>query len=268
MEAMEDLAVVVQTCDQYNDLWEPFYTLYDRYWPDCPFGIYHVTESRPFRRGKVNTILTGQDKEWSERLLFALDRIETRYILLLLDDYFLLKKVSNKKMTECVAILNKNPKSAYLRIFPVPGPDEDHLSDSKIGIVRKDSPYSISTQATIWRKEILRSLLLPGESVWDFELKGSKRGIHVDSDFLSLKIAHRNKAETGDYPFTYLCTAVYKGKWMREAIALCRREKIPLDLLYRKEESRYERFYRLKYNKMPTPVKHVIDFIRHRFLSS
>src|SRR5882762_11753556 len=100
---MNRLSIVVQTCDKYFDLWGPFYTLFGRYWHDCPFPIYHVSETKVLNLQKVTPVTTG-NLEWSARLLAALNQIESRYVLVLLDDYFLLKKVDDAQMQKCLEI--------------------------------------------------------------------------------------------------------------------------------------------------------------------
>lgn len=259
------LAVVVQTCDKYHDLWAPFYTLFRRYWPDCAYPVYHVTEGRSLDQQGIHQIHTGA-LEWSARLLFCLDRIDADYILLLLDDYFLLKPAYNSRFEECCRVLDDHANVACLRIFPVPGPTDGWESDPKIGRVDRNTPYAITTQVTIWRKKCLQELLVPSETVWQFEVEGSRRAANYPFEFLSLNVNHSTRAEEGDYPFTYLCTAVYKGKWMREAVELSRREKLDLDFDYRKVESGFDRFYRLNYEKSPTFFRHVLDFVKFRKL--
>ena len=39
-------AVVVSSCDAYSDAWKPFFKLFFKYWSDCPFPIYLVTNTR------------------------------------------------------------------------------------------------------------------------------------------------------------------------------------------------------------------------------
>lgn len=44
-----DVAVVVASCDAYADLWEPFFRLFRRYWPDCPYPVYLGSNFRTYR---------------------------------------------------------------------------------------------------------------------------------------------------------------------------------------------------------------------------
>ncbi len=35
-----ELAILVCSCDKYADVWEPFFKLFFKFWPDCPYPIY------------------------------------------------------------------------------------------------------------------------------------------------------------------------------------------------------------------------------------
>jgi hypothetical protein len=258
------MAVLVQSCDKYQDLWRPFYHFFFKHWPDIPFPIYHLSEQIRLGDARITDISSGPGKTWSEMLIGALKSIDEKYVLLLLEDYFLVRDVNNERLHALLALANANAP-AFIRIFPVPGPDFDHPKYAGIGIIRKNSAYSISTQATIWDRKKLLNFLKPEESAWDLEISGSKRAHEIEEPFWSVKDRHgKRKAEEFDYPYTYLCTAVYKGKWMREAVELCRHEGVTLDLQSRKVESRFERFHRKNYYKMPKPFQHLMDYIKMR----
>ena len=37
--ASKDLTIFVNTSDNFEDCWEPFFKLFKLYWPDCPYPI-------------------------------------------------------------------------------------------------------------------------------------------------------------------------------------------------------------------------------------
>ena len=256
------LAIVVQSCDKYYDLWDPFYKMFFKYWSDCPFPIYHVSESKTYDHQSVKPFITGMDVEWSGRLKMALNEIKEPYVLLLLDDYILIKKVNNEKIENCIRTLEET-KAALLRLVPVPGPTMDYADYENIGLIDKKKEYSISTQATIWDTKVLQDFLIDSETVWDFELKGTERADSILKNFLGIKKQKGiNRIESGDYPYTYICTAVYKGKWMREAIKYLKKEKIYPDTTYRKMESFFEQLFRKTYSRSPYIIKVGFDIIK------
>jgi hypothetical protein len=80
-------------------------------------------------------------------------------------------------------------------------------------------------KSDLWNKNALINFIIPSESIWDFEDKGSKRAHSIKEAFLSLAVPPGIKLlEQGNFPYTYLCTAVVKGKWTKEAVKLCKKE--------------------------------------------
>ncbi len=231
------LAVLVHSCDKYSDLWKPFFQVFSRFWPDCPYQVYLTAENEVFSGTEVTTLRAGQPMQWSNLLLWALEQIPQPYILLLLDDYLLLKSVDNNRLNRIFGLV-RSLDAAYVRLFPVPGPDEPIAETAELGIIRKGSPYRNSTQAAIWDKEVLRSLLIASESAWEFEYNGSKRSEKIEKPFLSVFIDEKgDPLEEGNYPLTYFCTAVNRGKWRREAVTLCKKMGVTINLNVRAQET-------------------------------
>jgi len=258
---MSQLAIIVQTCDKYSDVWEAFYKLLFKYWSDCPFQIYHVSEFKKADYKGVITINTG-NLAWSAMLKFALDKISSPFVLLLQEDYLLIKKADSSVFHDYLKIL-ENEKPAYLRIFPVPGPDQVYKNFKNIGLVSFDAPYSISTQAAIWNKNDLINFLVPQENPWEFENNGSQRAHRLKKPILSVKTQAGIKIqEQGDYAYTYLCTAVFKGRWMKEADILAKKEDLKLDYNYRPLETWEQYYFRKYYLKLPIFWRHIWDFAR------
>ena len=44
-----DCTLLVNSCDAYSDLWEPFFKMLGVHWPDCPYPIVLNTESKAFK---------------------------------------------------------------------------------------------------------------------------------------------------------------------------------------------------------------------------
>ncbi len=59
-------AVLVMSCGAYRDLWTPFFTLFWRYWPDCPFEVYLGTDCETFDDRQVTMLAVG-NHEWSDK---------------------------------------------------------------------------------------------------------------------------------------------------------------------------------------------------------
>ncbi len=225
-----NISVLVVSCDKYQDLWAPFFTLLFRYWPDCPYQIYLCANTIPYADPRVKTILIGADTTWSANLKRCLEQFPTDYFILLQEDFLFTKPVNTQRIRELVGYL-RGRKGACLRLFPSPPPEKKMRDNPDVGELLKGASYRVSLQAAIWERDALYDLLKEDESPWELENFGSKRSDLSDSLFLS--IAERNRK---NWPLDYFSTAVVQGKWVRVAMAICRREGITVDKTLRPVE--------------------------------
>ena len=255
----KNLCVLISSCDNYSDTWEPFFTLFFKYWRALPFPVYLSSETRSYNHAEVKNILSGKNKEWSQRLMEALNKIESKYVLLLLEDYLLYQTVDTQRIYKLMQVIEET-SAAYLRLIPAPEPDVSLPNHKGIGIINKGATYRVSTQAAIWNRDALLSLLVPNESVWQFEYEGTERSNNLPNLFLSLE---KNKKNT-PYPYPYIPTSIVRGKWTHNAVSLCRKENIKLDLNYRKMQTLQEHFGINTYFALPKPLQHLHDFILNK----
>jgi len=146
-----------------------------------------------------------------------------------LEDYLIDKPVDTNRFKSLFNYMKKR-KAGCLRLYPRPGPEIPCQDNPDVGEIRKGADYRLSLQAALWDKQILLGLLREGETAWDLEVLGSRRSDKLEVPFLSV---WSNTAA----PITYFRTAVAYGKWVRDAVRLCEREGIKVDLGIRPCES-------------------------------
>lgn len=219
------LSIMVASCDKYADLWSPFSTLFKKYWPDCPYDIRLITESPASKSGLIfNDVMACGRIGWGDRLAKALEHVETPYVLLLCDDYFLCDCVDNTKMEHFLDMAEKYAVG-NLRLLQNPRHSTVFSLEEKIGAYTPQTPYCIATQAGIWNTEFLKRLAKGYNSIWEFERLGSFR------DDLNLPLIG---TQTIEFPFE---DVVHKGKWESFGIRLCERNGLTPDLSRRKRLS-------------------------------
>jgi hypothetical protein len=76
IEPGADISVLVVSCDAYQDLWKPFFSCFFKFWPDCPFPVYLGANFKKYEDDRVQTILIGQDLDYSTNLLMMLKQIK------------------------------------------------------------------------------------------------------------------------------------------------------------------------------------------------
>ncbi len=230
-----DVAVLVVSCDKYKDLWMPFFSFFFKYWHDCPYPVYLSSNHSIYNDSRVKTITVGDDIDWSSGFHKILEQIPHTYVILLLEDYLLKQPVNSDRIQALTAYM-KQKMAGCLRLFPCPGPNVLCNDNIEVGEILKRSDYRLSLQAAIWDRQVLLSLLREGETPWQLEVLGSKRTDALDVPFLSI---WRNNSQV--YPITYFCTAVVRGKWVPDAVELCKKEGIDIDLTIRPLQTWYDR---------------------------
>lgn len=259
-----DCAVLVLTCDRYSDAWMPFFELFRKYWTDCPYPVYMGTNEKDFSFDGVKVVHSGKPEDWSTDTRRIVEQIPEKYILILLEDYFLLGNVDDTYLRKCLD-LTRSMDAAFTRIasfradhFPMyafdPVPGHPYM-----GKTREHVPFRINLQAAIWNKADLLALMKDGESPWEFEVNGSVRSHDIQKPFLGITESSKEDILAGPVP--YLCTAITKGTWMREALALCRKENVALDLSHRPTETRMAYTWRKIYHGLSYPNRKYVDFL-------
>jgi hypothetical protein len=222
------ITVLVPSCDAYADVWGPFFSLFFRYWPDCPHPILLGTNGLGAPDTRVSVVQVGADESWSHGMSMMLSRVDTPYVLVMLEDFFLRSRVHGLAVeTACEAL--RDLHGGYLRLKAFPRPDHPVQRYPWLGEIAKQAPYRAALQAALWRVDTLLSLLKPGESAWDFEGLGSWRSNSLAEGFYS----------TWSHMLDYF-PVVTKGKWVPPGVAICRSEGLTADTRARSVMTRGE----------------------------
>jgi hypothetical protein len=203
----EDCALLVISCDRYSDLWKPFFTLLRRHWPDCPFQVFLGAETKSWTGHGIRTLKSGiEGEDWSGCLYKYLNQISQPYVLVMLDDFFLRRRVPTETILECLGFAElANAVQVCLIPFPVPS---DRLETSKIvGECAVGMPYRLNTQAAIWNRSAFRELLRPGESIWEFEQFGNIRALAYAHGFYAAR------QPILPYPGLLAHHVIQRGRW-------------------------------------------------------
>lgn len=198
------IAILVSSHDPYSDLWPPYFAAFHRNWPDCPFQIYLLSNRIVFPDPAVKPILVGDVRSWPDSIRLALEQIDEDFVLLLLEDLFLISPIDTERFLRLAEWVTEH-RPACIRVEPVPGMAPSEFK----GICKLPPgiPYRASTVLTLWRKEVLLALLRSEETIWQFEVQGSVR-TDAYPDFYATEE-------------TYLpwLNGVIRGKWVPQAQA-------------------------------------------------
>ncbi len=187
-----DITILVNSCDFYEDAWDPFFKLLKIQWPNCPYNIALNTENREYecKFMNVRTIKTGKEVSWTARLRSALYQIDSEYILFFLEDFFLLSEVREESFSKAIEIISSDNKIGLVHFTP----SEISMNIPKYDLencfyelpVRKRT-LRTRVAVSLFRKEYFLRLLYKDESPWQYE-----RESHIRSMFAGYKIMRQN----------------------------------------------------------------------------
>lgn len=166
------VAILINSCDLYEDVWNPFFSLFKTQWPDCPYDIYLNTENKTYVCDflDVKTITTGNEKPWTMRIKKALDEIESDYILFTLEDFFLLNRVDETKFSDIISEMQNKREVGFVFFTPLGVKyDIDYKPDTLFSDVSKYADYRVNACLGLWKKEFLLQMLYLDGSPWEFE---------------------------------------------------------------------------------------------------
>lgn len=221
-------AVIISSCDAYQDVWDPFFQLMDKYWTDIPYPIYLNTERAHFDKEYTNfsvkTLnLTEKRKPnkttWSRRMLDVLERIEEEYVFILIEDFFLRENVQTELIEEILNKMDQDPLMSQVQFYGTRincdnervNTITDIMDLQQIG----DDKAKVCFVPVIWRKSVLKKWLRPHETIWAFESCGAKR---------AKRWKYKEKVYRVYSPsiFNYLwekgCYCIVNGKWMKHPL--------------------------------------------------
>lgn len=219
--------ILIHTVDAYGDLWPPFFTLVERHWPEPRPRIWLNNEQAVYshaaldiRCPRIALGVDGRVRRMTDgaRLIACLRRMDTPLVLFMHDDYFLRRRVRADVIDEVAAAM-VDKGWAHVALTPSrqndePDPDRHH---PWLWRVRLDAPCRLRLQAGLWRREVLLSYLRPYETLWQIELRGTRRARKRKDVFLAVspEVFPPDREPVLDYPVT---TGVTAGRWIREAV--------------------------------------------------
>ena len=213
------LAVLVISCDNYQDAWGPFFGLFAKFWPDCPYRRYLGTNQKDFNHPNVTVIRSGSDISWADNVRSYLEQIDEHYVISILEDFFISRPVQTDVVEKAFDLVLRDGIDWFGLILPKKG--NRYRGEQDVYYVDSHDDYCVSTSIAIWKKDAFISLLEPGTSAWDFEVRNSKK-VNESGVFPGLFVT------AGQDHFLCL-NGIWRGKWVRSSVEFCRQLGIAVD---------------------------------------
>lgn len=176
------LTVLISSCDAFSDLWDAHLAFYHQNWEMKECRTVLVTD-KPTDRAfdDVDIIVAEEGMDFPLRIKYALDSIKTPYVLLTLDDYFL---ISKSKRDDISTLLHyaETDKIDYLQLY-----DRRKINPKKyekIGVlhdINLSDKYAVNLYPAIWSVEFLRKTVKDNVSPWLYEPSLTKTAKEEDA---------------------------------------------------------------------------------------
>lgn len=220
---MDDVKVLISSCDKYSGVWSPCCHGLKKYWPDRTWPIVFMSNYKEPPCGEPYKV--GQDVNWSDNLLLVPESIETSIVLFMTEDIWLTELVDTRKLQEYAEIL-MHDEAGHIRLFPPKKIYSIGDFGDDLYVFSDEEPYRVSTNAGLWRLDTMRRLLRSGESIWQFERRGSPRSqdevMMCVKEFTAFQYVNRSYGGWGHEP-------VWRGKWTGAARKYAEREGLKID---------------------------------------
>jgi len=237
-EGANDLTIFVNTSDSFEDCWDPFFTLFTRFWPNCNFPILLNTETKDYSFNGLNIVCAkvalGENRRltWSECLLRALEVVKTPYILYLQEDYFLDGNVRVNELEKLLFLMRDGEADVIRLSEAIDAGPWGEVDEALIWQVSKKAKYQLSLQAALWRKAFLLNQVRVHESPWQLESFGSMRLRRQNNKIFCVNRDLYSGENKEIFPYTP--TGVIAGKWVENIVEpLFAEHKIAVDFSQR-----------------------------------
>lgn len=267
-----DVSILVVGYDGYVDVWNHFFDLMNKYWPNRPKTYLAVSEAKTEYEG-VEVVTAGPNTEWSMRARAGLERITTPYVILMLEDFFITDYVDDELVKDCLELVEQDNIKFYQILVQLIKQTwekgKPYKGNKRIHIIPSDKKYGINLQAAIWNTDFLKEKIgNENYNAWLFEMN------QLDSErYNQEKIEYL----IDDRNILNITHTVVQSKYLRGAVRKIERQGHHIDLNERPMLSKKDDFkYNLKlfmYSATPKwlvgPAKTIgrlmkVDFVTDR----
>ncbi len=205
----ESVLLLVCSCDKFSDTWEICYKSLRNNWPDCPYKVSLLTESKSGQDTcSFENVINVKSTNWSEMLHEALESISCKYIVFILEDQWPVYQVNQSAIDKAKMTMD-NDESIAAVYFESSKPNGiKHIKnlDDDFNEIPFGAPYRLSCAPGFFRKEYLLKMTSEKISPWDFERIKSFDEVGRDVRILEVKNTNWHRIDpTG---------AIFRGKWV------------------------------------------------------
>ncbi len=230
----KQLAIFIDSFDDYKDVWPAFFNIFNRYWLDCKYKKYLSCNKCDFHYKDLKILKTGKEIDWYTRTIKSLEMIEEDYVLFLLEDYFFSKTIKNEEIDQIVEYMTEN-NVFYYQLSSVDLKGNSYI----VNIDNIDKiDYPISLQIAIWNKKFFLNELhnmykIGAKTPWDFE----KYYIQLKQENPNYLINIMKNVRYDNRDLFGYKNGILQGQWIPKTVKFYEKKGINIDTSKRKKMS-------------------------------
>lgn len=219
--------IFLSSSDDYSDIWELFFMLFKRYWPEYNGTIYLNTQEKEIKVDGLNVICTklGHLGSFGKEMRACLDQIDSENVMLMLIDFIFMGKVNDNKVREYFEFFKRHDLDT-INFQYFNSMNQLETDNPDLVFVFPPAPMQsvyFNYQVAFWKKNTLYEMVLPHENPWTSEWYGSKRAEKMNIKQVLVK-------DTVGSPIIYDASGcLSKSKWHPVAVEYLKKEKIDID---------------------------------------
>lgn len=208
---MNNISLVILSCDKYSECWNPFFLLLSKYWKNYP-KVYLVTETKKCRYSETINI---NNECWTHRFREALKKISEDYVIVMLEDFFIRQEVDINRIEYCLSQMKDD-----VAVFNFEKKHRQCEACDLIGFEKQfnNQFFLNSCQPSLWNKKVLIERLQDDINAWDWEMIriNDNRLHYINTQDFIIDIGYHGHTPWG----------ITQGKWTNECIEFLKKENI------------------------------------------
>jgi hypothetical protein len=217
---MKDIAIIVNTVSSCSDLWEMFFTQFNKHFPNQK--IYVFTDSDEGLPNNCTPLIYSTNDSYRSQYLKCIQQVDEKYCISLNEDYILYSDVKIGDIESCIKFLDEHPIMSFVRLTKGVEYGEPKL-DGKFYLMDNKNMWFFSQVAGVWRTRDLEKIHQESpESGMAFKIAGPQlelvandvcRRLDIKGVFYFDGEPKRGLHHHDSSVFPYIATAIIKGKW-------------------------------------------------------
>jgi len=136
-----DTCILIPTSSIYYNVWEPHIILLKKFWNDCKFPIYMGSDKyfdnsenldKKYNFTYLITEIESKSNNILNRLLYYVELLKKKFnkIIIIIDDFFLVRKVNSNDIDNCIKLMRKDSKIGSIQLHPSPSGKKKNIYNS------------------------------------------------------------------------------------------------------------------------------------------